>query len=95
MALVLQLLTGGPYRLLAVASVVALVITVWVLPFKWIERVFGLLGLTMLGLRAAAVALHPPWREVPAGSFRSFRCAAGRERPARVRLFRRSRSPAR
>jgi Mn2+/Fe2+ NRAMP family transporter len=66
-ALVLKLLVGGPYALWAAASVVVLIVTVWVLPFEWIERVFGLLGLLMLVFAAAAVALHPPWTEVARG----------------------------
>src|SRR5436305_276833 len=47
-ALVLQLLTGAPYRLMALAATLAFIATVWVLPFKWIERTYGLLGLFML-----------------------------------------------
>jgi len=66
-ALVLQLLTGAPYRLMALAATLAFIATVWVLPFKWIERVYGLLGLFMLVFGAALVAIHPPWREVAGG----------------------------
>jgi manganese transport protein len=78
MALVLKLLIGhGGYRLLAAASVVALVVIVWVLPFKWIERLFGLLGLTMLAFAAAAVSLHPPWQEVGRGLVPQFPMHAG------------------
>jgi Mn2+/Fe2+ NRAMP family transporter len=83
MAIVLKLLIGGGYRLLAAASVLALVVTVWVLPFKWIERLFGLLGLAMLVFAAAAVALHPPWREVARGLVPHFPFAAsGQDRLA-------------
>ncbi|MDB5453617.1 MAG: hypothetical protein JWO33_2195 [Caulobacteraceae bacterium] len=66
-ALVLKLLAGGPYLAWAAGTVVVLLVTVWVLPFKWIERVFGLLGLLMLVFAAATVAVHPPWREVARG----------------------------
>src|SRR3954452_20497002 len=45
---VLHLLTGCGYVLMAIASVVALIATIWVLPFKWIERTYGLLGLLMI-----------------------------------------------
>jgi Mn2+/Fe2+ NRAMP family transporter len=76
MAIVLKLLAGGPYRLLAAASVVALVGLVWILPFKWIERVFGLLGLAMLVFAAAAVALHPPLQEVARGLVPQFPLSA-------------------
>ena len=77
MALVLKLLVGGPYRALALISAAALVVIVWVLPFKWIERLFGLLGLSMLVYAAAAVALHPPWIEVAHGLIPQFPLAAG------------------
>lgn len=67
MGVVLKLLLGGPQLAWAALSVAAIAITVWVLPFKWIERVFGLLGLLMLSFAAACVALHPPWRQVAVG----------------------------
>lgn len=67
MALVLQLLTGWPYRWLAVLSTAVLIGVVWGLPFKWIERVFGLLGLLMLTFLAATAALKVPWKEATAG----------------------------
>src|SRR3954466_3382578 len=66
-ALVLQLLTGAPYWLMAVAATLSFIATVWVLPFKWIERTYGLLGLFMLVFCAPLVAIHPPWREVAGG----------------------------
>jgi hypothetical protein len=37
------------------------------LPFKWIERAYGILGLFMLVFGAALVALHPPWHEIAGG----------------------------
>jgi manganese transport protein len=67
-ALVLELLTGAPFRLMAVAATAVFVATVWFLPFKWIERSYGLLGLFMLVFGAALVAIHPPWREIAAGA---------------------------
>jgi Mn2+/Fe2+ NRAMP family transporter len=67
MGLILKLLAGGPYLAWAVLSAVVLAVTIWVLPFKWIERVFGLLGLLMLVFAAATVALSPPWGEVARG----------------------------
>ncbi|MFL5295113.1 MAG: NRAMP family divalent metal transporter [Phenylobacterium sp.] len=79
MALVLKLAFSGEYRLWAAVSVVTLVVTVWVLPFKWIERLFGILGLAMLVYAAAAVALHPPWAEVARGLAPQFPLSAGRQ----------------
>jgi Mn2+/Fe2+ NRAMP family transporter len=67
MALILNYLTGAPYLLLAVASTVALFASMWVLPFKWIERTYGLLGLMMLTFAIALVAIHPPWDKLAGG----------------------------
>ena len=38
-----------------------------VLPFKWIERTYGLLGLMMIVFAVALVAVHPPWVKVASG----------------------------
>ena len=37
------------------------------LPFKWIERTYGLLGLFMIVFAAALVAIHPPWDKIAGG----------------------------
>ena len=66
-ALILNYLTGLPYWLLAIATALALTLSIWLLPFKWIERVYGLLGLFMLVFIAALIAIHPPWKELAAG----------------------------
>jgi Mn2+/Fe2+ NRAMP family transporter len=60
-ALILKLLVGsGPVWLpLAVAAV--LIALIALLPFRWIERVFGLAGLTMIVFFVAALAVHPDW----------------------------------
>jgi Mn2+/Fe2+ NRAMP family transporter len=60
-ALVLNYLTGAPYMLMAVATVAVMILSIWVLPFKWIERTYGLLGLFMVVFLVALVAIHPPW----------------------------------
>jgi len=67
MALLLNYLTGLPYLLLAVASVAVLMATMWVLPFEWIERTYGLLGLLMIVFAVAVVAIHPPWAKLAGG----------------------------
>jgi Mn2+/Fe2+ NRAMP family transporter len=66
-ALILNYRTGAPYMLMAVASTAVLMAAIWVLPFKWIERIFGLLGLFMVAFAAALVAIHPPWHEIAGG----------------------------
>jgi Mn2+/Fe2+ NRAMP family transporter len=67
-ALVLQLLTGLPYALLAVLATLLFIASVWMLPFKWIERTYGLLGLAMLTFAAALIAIHPPWAQIAQGA---------------------------
>ena len=66
-ALILNYLTGAPYLLMAVIMAAVFVLSIWVLPFKWIERVYGLLGLFMIVFAAALVAIHPPWDRIAAG----------------------------
>lgn len=61
LAVILQLLFAASYRLWLLAAASVLLVTVYVLRFKWIERVFGLLGLALLVFAAAAVALEPDW----------------------------------
>jgi manganese transport protein len=65
--LILHYLTGAPYLLMAVVGVLVLGASMWVLPFQWIERTYGLLGLMMIIFAVALVAIHPPWREVAGG----------------------------
>jgi manganese transport protein len=66
-ALILNYLTGAPYRLMAIAGALVLMGSMWVLPFKWIERTYGLLGLLMIVFLVALVAIHPPWGKVASG----------------------------
>jgi Mn2+/Fe2+ NRAMP family transporter len=66
-ALILNYLTGAPYMLMAIAMTAMLIATIWVLPFKWIERIYGLLGLFMVVFAVALVAIHPPWGKLAGG----------------------------
>src|SRR3954454_5919434 len=54
-AICLQLLSGLPYRLLIPLAVLGLALASWVLPFEWIERLFGYLGLCLLVFAVAAI----------------------------------------
>lgn len=65
-ALVLQMMLGWPYRLLAIVAFLALLAIVWFFAFRWIERFFGLLGLLMTIFAVAAIRLHPDWNAVAA-----------------------------
>jgi manganese transport protein len=66
-AICLQLLSGLPYRVLIPLAVLGLAVSSWVLPFRWIERVFGYLGLCLLVFAVAAIKLHPDWGQVAHG----------------------------
>ena len=66
-AICLELLSGLRYRLLIAVALVALVARAWLLPFEWIERVYGYLGLCLLVFAVAAIKLHPDWGQVAHG----------------------------
>jgi manganese transport protein len=66
-AICLQLLSGLPYRLLIPLGVLGLVVASRVLPFEWIERLFGYVGLCLLVFAVAAIKLHPDWSRVAHG----------------------------
>jgi Mn2+/Fe2+ NRAMP family transporter len=67
LGLLLRYLTGASYMLMATLSAFVLMAAIWVLPFKWIERTFGLLGLLMIVFVVALTAIDPPWEKVAAG----------------------------
>jgi manganese transport protein len=66
-AITLQLLSGLSYRALLVLAVLALALVLWLMPFEWIERVFGYCGLALLVFVVAAIKLHPDWGSVAHG----------------------------
>ena len=66
-ALILNYLSGAPYLLMAATMTIVMIVSIWVLPFDWIERVYGLLGLFMLVFAAALIAIHPPWDRIAGG----------------------------
>lgn len=66
-ALLWQLMSGLPYRLLIALALLFFLLAVWFLPFKWIERSFGLLGLLMVVFIVAAWKVHPDWSAVAVG----------------------------
>jgi Mn2+/Fe2+ NRAMP family transporter len=67
LGMILNHLTGAPYLLMCVVSTAVLMTSMWVLPFKWIERTYGLLGLFMIVFVVALVAIHPPWAKIAGG----------------------------
>lgn len=66
-ALIFNYLTGWPYFLMAVLMTLIFIVSIWVLPFEWIERTYGLLGLFMIVFAAALIAIHPPWDQIAKG----------------------------
>jgi Mn2+/Fe2+ NRAMP family transporter len=66
-ALILNYMTGAPYFAMAIVMVAVMIVSIWVLPFKWIERIYGLLGLFMIVFAAAFIAIHPPWGDFARG----------------------------
>lgn len=66
-ALIVNYLTGAPYLLMAVVLAALMILSIWVLPFKWIERAYGLLGLFMIIFAVSLVAIHPPWGKIAGG----------------------------
>ena len=66
-AVVLRLLSGLPYRALIVVGVVVLVLVIWTLPFDYLERIFGYVGLCLIVFAVAAVKLNPDWGAVAHG----------------------------
>jgi len=63
-ALIWQLLADWPYRLWTVIAFLVLALSIWVLPFRWIERVFGLGGLLLVVYLVVAVVEDPKWGDV-------------------------------
>ena len=63
-ALIWQLLADWPYRVWVAISFAVLTFAVWVLPFKWIERVFGCGGLMLIVYLVVALSEGPRWGEV-------------------------------
>ena len=66
-AIALQLLSGLSYRALLALAVLAVAFVLWLMPFAWIERVFGYCGLALLVFVVAAIKLHPDWGSVAHG----------------------------
>jgi len=66
-AIILRLLFGGKFSLWLIVVTAVLIGTIYILPFKYIERVFGLSGLIMITFVVLALVLHPQWLEVAKG----------------------------
>jgi manganese transport protein len=63
-ALAIELATGVHYLLWVPCAAALVAIVVWTLPFEAIERLYGLLGLTMLVFVVAVWRLEPDWSQL-------------------------------
>lgn len=63
-ALVFELVTDVSYLLWVPLAAAGMFVLVWRVPFKIMERTYGILGLAMLVFIVAAVALGPDWGEL-------------------------------
>jgi manganese transport protein len=68
LALVLELFFDAPYATLVLVSVLFLGAVAWLMPFEWIERVFGYMGLCLLVYLVASIDLSPDWGAVAKGA---------------------------
>ena len=66
-AIILHLLTGWSEKLLLVGVTLAFGLIVGLLRFQWIERIFGLAGVTMVVAAVAAWMLGPDWNALARG----------------------------
>jgi Mn2+/Fe2+ NRAMP family transporter len=66
-ALVWELLSGWPYRGLLLLALVFLLLVIWFLPFKAIERIFGLFGLLMAVFIVVAWKMQPDLAQAASG----------------------------
>jgi manganese transport protein len=60
-AIALSMAASIHYILMAPIAAVAVWVVIWRLPFEWMERIFGLLGLALLAFVVAVVKLGPDW----------------------------------
>jgi Mn2+/Fe2+ NRAMP family transporter len=67
LALVLELFFDAPYATMILVSLLFLLAVSWFLPFEWIERIFGYMGLALLVYLVGAIDLSPDWGAVGEG----------------------------
>jgi manganese transport protein len=62
--IVLQLVTGVSYLIWVPLVAAAMWLTIWRVPFSWIENVFGLLGLALIVFIVALFKLPTDWHDI-------------------------------
>ena len=71
LALVLELFFDAPYATMVLVSLLLLGAVAWIVPFEWIERIFGYMGLCLLVYLVASIDLSPDWGAVAQGALPS------------------------
>jgi manganese transport protein len=71
LALVLELFFDAPYATMVLVSLLFLGAVAWIVPFEWIERIFGYMGLCLLVYLVASIDLRPDWGAVAQGALPS------------------------
>jgi manganese transport protein len=66
-ALIISLFFNVSYQAMVPLAFLVLAIVIWLLPFGWIEKIFGYLGLCLIVYLVAALKLHPDWGSVGGG----------------------------
>jgi Mn2+/Fe2+ NRAMP family transporter len=66
-AIALQFLVGVSNISMIILTLIAIGAIIWFISFDWIERIFGLFGLTLLIFTFAVFKLHPNWHAATAG----------------------------
>lgn len=66
-AMLLQLMAGGAFPLMVLATFGILVLVLWFVSFQWIERIYGLGGLMLVVYIVALVSFGPDWNQAARG----------------------------
>ena len=66
-AMLLQLMGGGPFALMVLATLGILVLVVWFVSFQWIERIYGLGGLLLVVFLVTLAMTGPDLGKVAQG----------------------------
>jgi manganese transport protein len=66
-ALIISLSFNVAYQAMVPLAFLLLAIVIWLLPFGWIEKIFGYMGLSLIVFLVAALKLHPDWGSVGDG----------------------------
>jgi Mn2+/Fe2+ NRAMP family transporter len=67
-ALVLEMVTGVSYLIWVPIVALLVWLTVWRMPFSFLENIFGMLGLALLVFLVALIKMHPHWGSLVHGA---------------------------